>query len=163
MLSLPSYRICQCPCSRVRFCDSILLLGRKGSWWVSLSSQGGQEAERHLRVVLLLWFAGCLCPEHPGKPMLKTAELLSAWLPEWLSGKRAWCTPGKSIVFYCFKKFFYFTSILLIFKINIFNYFWLCWVFVAMRGLFVIAVMGYSVEALGPLIAVASLVEEDRL
>ena len=32
-----------------------------------------------------------------------------------------------------------------------------------MRGLFVIAVMGYSVEALGPLIAVASLVEEDRL
>ena len=48
-----------------------------------LWSQGGQEeAECRLYVALLLWFAGYLCPEQPWKPELKTAELLSAWVPE---------------------------------------------------------------------------------
>lgn len=47
-----------------------------------LSSQGGQEAERRLCVVLLLWFAGCLCPEQPWEAHVETAELLSAWIPE---------------------------------------------------------------------------------
>ena len=49
-----------------------------------------------------------------------------------------------------------------ILKINLFIYFWLCWVFVAARGLsLVVASGGYSLLRL--LIAMASLVAEHRL
>ena len=51
------------------------------------------------------------------------------------------------------------------FLINVFiYYFWLCWVFIAARGLsLVVASRGYSVAVRGLLTAVASLVVEHRL
>ena len=50
------------------------------------------------------------------------------------------------------------------FKINLFIYFWLCWVFVAAHGLSLLAESGgYSLVLRGLLIAVASLVAEHRL
>ena len=45
-----------------------------------------------------------------------------------------------------------------------FFFFWLCWVFVAVHGLSLVAARGgYSVAVRGLLIAVASLVAEHRL
>ena len=56
---------------------------------------------------------------------------------------------------------FYFYLFILI---NLFIYFWLCWVFVAACGLSLVAASGgYSVAVRGLLIAVASLVAEHRL
>ena len=52
-----------------------------------------------------------------------------------------------------------------IFKINVFIYFWLHWIFIASPGLPLVAVSGgYSLVVMrGLLLAVASLVEERRL
>ena len=56
--------------------------------------------------------------------------------------------------------FFFFFNLF----IYLFIYFWLCWVFVAARGLSLVAASGdYSVAVHGLLIAVASLVAEHRL
>ena len=50
------------------------------------------------------------------------------------------------------------------FKINLFIYFWLRWVLVAARGLFLVAASwGYSLAVRGLLIVVASLVAEHGL
>ena len=54
------------------------------------------------------------------------------------------------------------TEFTLFFKINKFIYFWLCWVFVAARGLSLVAVSGAAL-CCGLLIAVASLVVEHGL
>ena len=60
--------------------------------------------------------------------------------------------------FFAFSSF----SIVIFLKINLFIYFWLCWVFVAARGLSLVAASGgYAVHGL--LIVVASLVVEHRL
>ena len=56
------------------------------------------------------------------------------------------------LVFFLFFYFIY----LFIFKIYLFIYFWLCWVFVSVRGLSPVAVRG-------PLTIAASLVAEHRL
>ena len=64
------------------------------------------------------------------------------------------------------KIFIYFILFLFIifFKANLFIYFWLCWVFVSVRGLsLVVATGGHSIAVRGPLTIVASLVAEHRL
>ena len=58
--------------------------------------------------------------------------------------------------------FFFFLSFFK--KLNLFIYFWLRWVFVAVSGLSLVAASGgYSVAVRGLLIAVASLVAAHRL
>ena len=58
-----------------------------------------------------------------------------------------------SILFFFFNKFIY-----------LFIYFWLCWVFVSVRVLSVVAAsQGHSSSRRGPLTIVASLVAEHRL
>ena len=62
-------------------------------------------------------------------------------------------------------RIFFFLIQLVLFIFNLYSYFWLCWVFIAVHRLsLVVASGGYSlVVAFGPLVAVASLVTEHGL
>ena len=57
----------------------------------------------------------------------------------------------------------YFLQFFFLFKIYLFIYFWLCWVFVAAHGLSLVAASGGFVAVHGLLIVVASLVVEHGL
>ena len=75
-------------------------------------------------------------------PLGRTKHLINIYIQNFLY----------DLYFFCFYKFIYFI------------YFCLCWVFVAARGLSVLAASrGYSVAVLGLLIAVASLLVEHGL